>query len=384
MGKHYSLENMDSTVICRVFNYHSIPKFIQPWVRLTRQLYGMRDHYTLGDVYRMHDAGQNVQDILSDNEGLTLRAALLGRTFHLIHNEGPKVWHAKNYLRTMIDENIDIEHSVDGGMQSIGPTTHVAFKGLMGAKDLKLWGYLRGNAYQILVTKDSAVKPSRNTKETFDITRCAILAWKRALTNNGGVVDDNIRALPKILQVPADAKPSQIKNMLRKHKEQIANIHDECVSPVIIMTEGKVKPGIHFFEIMAGGFKKQTEALRDLRLSALSDEFEVDRVPELRRKEIVASLKRAIEHEISVELQPVGDHNNRVVYLHNAVKKFNPHTYKFSGDSEKYIQQVRDAEKGDPLNMSIFERYEAKKQAEHHLSPTRPSGFLSLGRMSNA
>ncbi len=361
MGKYYSLQTMDTTVICRVFNYNSFATLVQPWLKFGRRLMNMRDHYTLGEVYRMFQEGNSVQDILADHKDLSLRAALIGRTFHSINNQGPKAWRAKDYLRTMIDENIDIEHSVDGGMESLGPTTHIAFRGLMGAKDLQLWGYLRANAFQILVTKDTAVKPSRDTKETFDITRCAILAWKRALKSNGGIVDDNIRALPKILHVPHDAPPSQIKNMLRKHKKQIADISEECVSPVIVVTKGKVKPGIHFFEIMADGFKKQTQELRDLRIGVLHHAFGLQDLAEDRQKEIIASLKRAVEHEISVELEPRGDHNNKVVYLHHAVKKFDPENYRFSGDSDKYLRQVERAKAGDHLTISLADRFEIFK-----------------------
>ena len=361
MAVHYTPSTMDDTVICRVFNYHSYPLVPRLWLKFSRRLSNQRDHYTLGDVYRMFADGKKVQNILDENPDISMRATLIGRTFYMIHNTEQNKSHPGHRLKSMIDENIDIEHSVEAGIQTLGPTSHVAFEGLMGAKDARLWGRLRAGNYRLLVTKDSAVKPSRNTRDTLDITRCAILAWQRALKLSGGIVDENIRSLPVIVHVPHDASPSQIKNMLRKHKRQILNIFDEKVSPVIKVTKGKAKPGVHFFEIMDGGFKNQVNELRDLRVKVLENTFEIKRVQPLRRKEIIASLKRAVEHEISSELEPLGEHNNKVVYLHRAVKLFNPTTYSYSGDNYAYKREVSSAERGDIFSVPLTDRLESYK-----------------------
>lgn len=367
MSLHYTLETMDQTVLCRCFNYHSFPPLARLWLKFWRQISNKRDHYTLGDVYRMFMDGKTVQEIRDDNSDLTIRAALIGRCFYMIHNVSRAAWQSpKRYLKTMIDENIDIDHSVEGGIQALGPTTHVAFEGLVGQKDLRLWGRLRAQGHDLLITKDRAVKTSRNTPETRDITRCAIMAWQRRLRVNGGVVDDHIRSLPVIVHVPHDASPSQIKNMLRAHRNSIFDIHDERVSPVINLTKGKAKPGIHFFEILGGDLKHQIAALRNKRVDVLCDRLNIGTVTDPKReKEIRASLKRAVEHEISQELKPLSDHNAKVEYLFRGALAFYPDAYEFSGNSQYYLRVVEKSKIPDPMSLPLQERLRRRKELPH-------------------
>ena len=372
MSIHYSLDTMDRMVLCRTFNYHTYHPFIALGLKLYRRFgLGLRDNYTLGDVYRMFQSGQNVQEILDNHPDISMRAVLIGRTFYNLQNPQVNASKLKRHLRVMIDENIDVLHSVDGGMASFGRTTHVAFAGLMGAKDTRLWGYCRAHGINILVTKDKTVNLSRNTKETMDITRCAILAWKRAMKENGGIVDDNMRMMPVILHVPHDATPTQIKNFLRKHQETILDIYDERVSPVIELSKGKVKPGIHFMEILGGDLKKQSERLRDLRVEVLMSNFDLKLLLSKQIKEKYARLKRAVEHEISQELQPIQGHNNKIVYLNEAEASFDPLTYNHSGPMDKIQDAYERAVIGDHLSIPIQDRLAARRaQKPENMRPT--------------
>jgi hypothetical protein len=197
-----------------------------------------------------------------------------------------------------------------------------------------------------------------------DITRCAILAWKRALKVNGGVVDSHIRSLPVIIHVPHDAKPAQIKNLLRKHRDSIHDIYEECVSPVIILTKGKVKPGVHFWEITGDGFKKQVERLRDMRVEALIHQFEIHGIEEVNYKKIRATLKRAIEHEIATELKPIAGHNERVIYIHRAEKSFVAQEYQYSGPIEKIKDAIDRAAKASIIAPTPTDRLREKRQPQ--------------------
>lgn len=367
---HYNLENMDQTELCQTFNYHSYPFSLAFSPKYYRRFLGFVDHYTLGDVYRMFERGQDVQGILNNYPDVSMRAVLIGRTFYNLHNPQACISKLNRILKVLIDENIDILHTVDGGMQTLGYTSHLAFAGLMGAKDARLWGYCRARGINILVTKDRTVNLSRKTKDDMDITRCAILAWGRAMKKNGGIVDENMRMMPVILHVPHDATPTQIKNLIRKHQKTIFDVYDERVSPVIELTKGKVKPGIHFMEILDGDLKFQSTKLRDLRVDTLIANFDLTLLPYNEIKEMTATFKRAVEHEISTELQHIEGRNNRIIYINDAEKSFDADTYNYSGPMEKLHDAYLRVITGDPLLRPIEDRLEdmrAKKKAAESL-----------------
>lgn len=364
METFYSLETMDKRILCRTFNYYSIGNpFKRQLTRVKRRMQGRKDFYTLGDIYRMYCDGNNIQDILRDHPKLSLDAILIGRAFfaykHPIRFKNRKL----APLRVMFDENIGVKHTIEGGMQVFGYATHVSFEGMVGAKDARLWGFLRARNIDILVTKDKAVNIGRNTKDTLDITRCAQLSWGRALKNNGGVVDKTIRQMPLILHVPHNASVTEIKNLLRKHQHTIREMFDERVSPVISVTKGKAKHGIHFFEIMSDGFKKKSDGLRDQRLDAILTRFDISAISMLEEGKLRARMKRCIEHEISQELKYRHDGRDKIIHLKEMEDSFNPLTYNYYEGNEVIANLIAAAIHYERARKPAWERYGRRNPA---------------------
>jgi hypothetical protein len=358
-----TLENMDEVRLQSCFNYNAIAfKPFKLLTKILRQLRKEKDYITLGDVYRLFEQGHSVQGILNKHPTIEMRTVLVGRTFYKVSHPNHFVQNKRPEIKCMVDENIDLPHTVDAGMELFGKTTHPVFEGLMGAKDARLWGNLRARGIHVLITKDRAVKNGNKTKETLDITRCAILAWSRVLKKNGGVVDDEIRRLPVILHVPADARPTQIKNMLRKHATSIREIYEERVSPIISVTKGSAKPGQHFLEILHEGFKNQTRSLRDKRLNAWVSRIDFSGIAEEEAKREINGMKRAIEHEISQELKSFHGVNAKVVQLDNLDKNFDPQKYCYSGPIQKFEKSVERARLASNQNRPIEERLIAYKR----------------------
>lgn len=330
-------------------------------LEVIRKIQGQRDVYTLREIYDEFDKGLHVQNILDKHSDLTLKSALYARAFYKANNPQKFKKRKLPILRALVDENIGIEHSVDGAAEVIGHATHITFEGLRTKKDSQIWAHARYKGFDFIITKDKACKPARNTLSTLDITRCAELRWKRELDQSGGVVTQLIREMPKIIHVPHDMPPVQIKNILRKHRERIFEIAEECVSPAIELTKGSAKPGKHFMEIYRGGDKEQIEELRNLRISALSDELGVNDLGPVSQKEISASLKKAIEHEISRELQNIHGRHGRILYLSMQVDIFDTHKYQYSGDLEKHAQAVERAKFGDKYAEPTHIRLERRR-----------------------
>jgi len=355
-----TVNNAGQIKLQRVFNYNAISFVpLREIVRVIRYLRKDRDFYTLGEVYDEFDRNLTVQEIMDKNPDLSLKSVLYTRAFYKANNQESFLKRKWPVLSALVDENIAIEHSVEGAAEVIGSATHITFEGLRTQKDSKIWAHARFRGFDFILTKDRACKPSRSTIETLDITRCAELRWQRELEKSGGVVNNAIREMPKIIHVPHNMSPVRIKNILRKHQEKIFRINDECASPVIDLTKSNAKPGKHFMEIYRGGSKKQTEKLRDLRVSALMDELGISNLSQDSARELGASLKRAVEHEISVELHAVPGKNNKIVYLSKSTDNFDSRAYQYSGDIDKYREAVRRAETVNPYTIPTHERLKA-------------------------
>ena len=165
-----------------------------------------------------------------------------------------------------------------------------------------------------------------------------------------------------ILHVPANATPTQIKNMLRKHAQSIREIFEERVSPIISVTKGSAKPGQHFLEIIHEGLKNQTLSLRDKRLQAWVKQMDFGGIPDEHAKRDMNAMKRAIEHEISQELKSFHGINAKVIQLDTMDKAFDPEKYVYSGQFEKFAQLVERSRTAANQNKPLAERLEDFKK----------------------
>jgi len=349
--------NAHSVRLQKAFNYESIDSaMLRETLRFIRFWGGVKDHYYLGEIYDEYCGGLIVDEVLDKYPDLTLKSALYAHAFYTANHPNQTLKRKHPVSKALVDENIAVEHSVHGAAEVLGKATHIVFEGLRTKKDSAIWVHAIVHGFDFIITKDKASKESRDTMETLDITRCAELRWRSALNQSGGVVTDAIRQMPKIIHVPHDMTPTQIKNLLRKQQRQIYAIDQECVSPVIDLTGKVAKPGKHFMEIYRGGDRTQTLELRDLRVDVLYNQLDMKQLEEADRKEIKASLKRAVEHEISVELSSVPGKIKKLLFLIDQVDNFNPHEYQYSGDFSKYHVAVKTAKMFDPCSMSSRER----------------------------
>lgn len=360
-----TVDNAHLVRLQKLFNYQAIDFVpLRETLRFWRIFNGRKDHYYLGEIYNEYRNGLTVDEVLDKYPDLTLKSALYSHAFYTANHPQQTSKRKHPVSKALVDENIAVEHSVHGAAEVLGKATHIVFEGLRTKKDSAIWVHALVHGFDFIITKDKACKESRDTMETLDITRCAELRWRSILNQNGGVVTDALRQMPKIIHVPHDMTPTQIKNLLRKQQRQIYAIDQECVSPVIDLTRKVAKPGKHFMEIYRGGDRSQTLELRDLRVDVLYNQLDMRQVEEADRKEIKASLKRAVEHEISVELSSVPGKTNKVLFLIDQVDNFNPHEYKYSGDFSKYHIAVKTVKIFDPCSMSSRERLERIRRGE--------------------
>ncbi len=244
----YTTDNMHDIVVQNLFNSRS---YDDDWkaflVHRERILNGLPDQITLGEVYDAFEDGKTFDQILNDIVEISPQSVLLGRAFYMAANPaGYSVSRDRQYLRVLCDENSDPRALTDGAREVFGYASHTSFEGLTGQPDSKVWSKSSGK-FNLIVTKDRAVKKSRDTMDTIDLTRCALLRWKHALKYRGEIP----RELPVLLHVmDAEASGSKIKNLLRKHKQSIFEIYEERVSPVIELYDHKVNPGITGAEIL--------------------------------------------------------------------------------------------------------------------------------------
>jgi len=266
------------------------------------------DYVTLSEIYNAFAEGMTFPDIQDYYNGINHKAILLGRAFYMAMNpEGYSRRHQQN-LRVLCDANIDESYATDGARQVFGYATHINFENLTHAKDSRVWAYANGR-FNMILTKDKAVKKMRKSMESIDLTRCALLRWQYILKNNGGCINDGIINLPVLLHVmDASLKGYDITRLLRKHRDTIYEIYEERVSPIIELHKHKAVPGVHFAEIMKmDKVSFEERQRRDVWVDSWMHKIESmrgrDKKPPLRQEDIVRirkTLKRAAEHAISM------------------------------------------------------------------------------------
>lgn len=317
MSKVYSLDAIDTIVLQKTFNYGAIDNpYQQIFTRLMRAWTGQRDHITLGEVYRAIADDKTFPEIQDEIPDISSKTILLARAFYsAVNPNGAHMHHRRQYLRVLCDANIDESYATDGARDVFGYASHINFEGLTHAKDSKIWAVASGK-FNLIITKDCAVKPTLKTMDTIDLTRCVLLRWKGMLKVNGGVVDAGIRALPVLIHIrDADLSGRQIRNLLRKHRDAIFEIYDERVSPVIEVGRNQVKPGVHFLDLIEGGTKKRVTSLRDRIVQDVTDTLfgrilHTDSTPHTK-----AIVKRAVEHHISDEMSRLQTPAERQAFL---------------------------------------------------------------------
>jgi hypothetical protein len=243
----YTTDNMHRTPVQSLFNYASIDDSWWAYlIKQERKMTGKSDHITLGQVYDAFESGQTFDEILDEIDGISPQSILLGRAFYMATNPMGYAGRKQQYLRILCDENGDERALTDGAREVFGYASHTSFEGLTGQPDSRVWSKSSGK-FNLIITKDKAVKKSRKSMETIDLTRCALLRWKYAVKYRG----ENPRELPVLLHVmDHEASGGKIKNLLRKHKQAIFEIYEERISPIIELHDHKVCPGITGAEIL--------------------------------------------------------------------------------------------------------------------------------------
>lgn len=292
MAKAYSLENSDDTILQVLERDHDNNPV---------------NYVTLSDVYNLFSEGLTFPDIQDYYPGINHKTILLGRAFYMAANPEGYSRRKQQPLRVLCDANIDESYATDGARQVFGYATHINFENLTHAKDSKIWAAANGR-YNIILTKDKAVKKMRKSMESIDLTRCALLRWKHILKMNGGVIDDGITNMPVLVHVmDSSLKGYDITRLLRKHRDTIYEIYEERVSPIIELHKNKAVPGMHFPEIMQmGSISFEARERRDVWVSDWLNKIEAMRGSQKRplsaqdMKHITKTLKRAAEHAISM------------------------------------------------------------------------------------
>lgn len=305
MATTYALDNLDQVVLQRTFDYRRIDNMAQRMMaRISRHISGKRDVITLKDVYNAFAANKTFPEIQEEFENITPKTILLGRAFYMAANPNEYAHRRQQYLRVLCDANVDASYLTDGARQVFGYATHIDFEGLTDAKDSRIWARANGR-YNLIVTKDKAVKKSRKSMAQIDLTRCAILRWKYILQSNGGIVDDGIRGLPVLVHVmDARLKGHEIKNLLRKHRDTIFEIYDERVSPVIELHRDKACPGIRIPDILGQKLNIIERERRDILVAGwLNKVYAFHAGGEVKlsaeqREHIVKTLKRAADYAV--------------------------------------------------------------------------------------
>ncbi|PCI01472.1 MAG: hypothetical protein COB76_01350 [Alphaproteobacteria bacterium] len=269
----------------------------------------------LSRVYNALSENKTFPEIQDEIEGITPKSILLARAFYMAANPVQPTGRRQQYLRVLCDANIDESYLTDGARQIFGYATHTNFDGLTDAKDSQVWARSCGR-YNLIVTKDSAVKESLKTMDTIDLTRCALLRWKTVLKNNGGQIDETLRNLPVLVHIKdSRLKGHEIKNLLRKHRNTIFEIYDERVSPVIEVSKNTAKPGIHFLELMEGGTKERAKKLRDTWVDVIEGEWFKGYRDQGNFKHVRAMIKRVVEYHIGEELALLNTPQERKDYF---------------------------------------------------------------------
>lgn len=294
MSKAYTLDDAEHTIL-QVFDRDQDNNPI--------------NYVTLSEIYNAFAQGFTFPDIQDRYQGINHKAILLGRAFYMAANpEGYSRRHQQN-LRVLCDANIDESYATDGARQVFGYASHINFENLTHAKDSRVWAYANGR-FNMILTKDKAVKKLRKSMDTIDLTRCALLRWKYMLKTNGGRITDGITNMPVLLHVmDSTLKGYDITRLLRKHRNTIYEIYEERVSPIIELHKHKAVPGIHFAEIMKmGEVSYEERTRRDVWADEWMHKIEAmrgkDKKTPLSPDDIVRirkTLKRAAEHAISMD-----------------------------------------------------------------------------------
>ena len=240
-------------------------------------------------------AGQTLAEIKRDIPDITMKALLYARAYYAAHfPDHYKSTFRSSIERVLVDENLDQHIVTDGARRAFGRAAHIDYADMRSAPDIQVWKYACQNGFNAIISKDRAQVISR---KHLDLTRCAVLAWKMRLQTNGGYVDKYLRALPKIIHVRGDRVAGrQIAKMLVVHRQSIAEIFDECTSPIIELSVGAAKPGDSYIDIFEGGRKRRLLNHRDMIVRGVVSEFDMSHLPVKERKAVVAKIKRMVEH----------------------------------------------------------------------------------------
>jgi hypothetical protein len=273
-----TLDNMDEVQLQGTFDYVAIEPDVWEafYIRQDRLRRGVKETISLGDVYRLFASGLNFHEVKefleaeycdhSHSRNISNKTVLLGQAFYRAVNPGIPHFNRSNVIRALCDENLDEYLATDAAQRVFGYASHTTFEKLTGKPDSRVWR--RALDFDVIISKDTAQKSSRTSEEDRDLTNCAEDAWKEILARNGGVIDDEIRALPIIIHVKdAQADGRQIKKMLKKHKHRIYELIQQRKSPVIELKKGRTPQiGKHYLELIDGGTEVRKRRLVNAQL----------------------------------------------------------------------------------------------------------------------
>jgi len=316
----YTLDNMHEVKLQQRFNEHSLNIWTRFLLQSYRRITQQKKYITLGDVYTLFEQGHKFDEIKKilksphepiDAVEISNNTILNGQIFYHAANPGIKGFNREGVPKALVDENLGEYNAIDGAQRVFGYATHTVFEGLNGQCDTRVWE--RGQDFDFIISKDMAVKSNRVAYEDRDLTNCSYDTWRKTLQKNGGVIDDEIRALPIIIHiVNADADGRTVKKLLQKHKAEILRLAQEKKSPIILLEKGrKPKIGKHYLELINGDIAEKRQTLIDKRFSEL---FEMDPfiLGQRTLAEYSSTIRELIENDVDTILS---EHRNIEVLM---------------------------------------------------------------------
>lgn len=260
-----------------------------------RQLNGGLIHSPVRLVAILHRIamGQTLPEIKAELPTIPTNSLLHARAYFA--SQYPDLYkpHYPNEFKVLVDENIDPHFATDGARRAFGEAAHVSFHDLSKQTDLEVWKYACANKFNMIVTKDRAVVPSR---KHIDLTRCAELKWKWRLQVNNGNVDTYLRQLPRIAHIRnASASGREIAVMLMTQKENIAEIYEEAVSPNIEISSNGVTSGKDYLEILYGRRNAKLESRISMHTDIILEEMELEHLDKNKRKRIRETVRNLVK-----------------------------------------------------------------------------------------
>ena len=253
-------------------------------------------------------AGQTLPEIKRDLPEIPTARLLHARSYYAAMYPELYQPHVSEGFKVLVDENLDPHYVTDAARRAFGEAVHVTFipvdrikassyaYGTKDVMDIELWKYACANHFNLIVTKDKAEVEGR---KHLDLTRCAVMKWKWHLQVNGGIVDEHLRDLPKIVHIrQADMNGKDVASRLTSNRDSIIGIFEESVSPIIELHKNAATPGRNFLEILKGKIDPKLQERITRETDRIMKERDVDSLESCARKRI----RKTIRHDVMLDL----------------------------------------------------------------------------------